>query len=268
VPGIKTRRWFYVAAIMVLVVAGAARAHAQRRWFGSGPLDVPIDSPPAYDGRFTFARLKFTTGPGGYYFRGLPAWAHGYYGGGEGRRAESNLSKILNSITNMNPHIDGSRVVDVGSPDLFLYPVVYATEPGYMSLDDREAKALRDYIQKGGFVIFDDFRGPYDWENFRATMQRVLPGEQPQQLSLAHPIFHAFFDIQTLEFHQYYDRGTPYFYGYFPNNDEKQPMQVIANFNNDVSEYWEYSDAGFTPIDLSNEAYKLGVNYIIYSMTH
>jgi Domain of unknown function (DUF4159) len=261
-----TRRSLFVVALAVLVVAAAGRGYAQRRWFGSGGIDVPIDPAPAYDGRFTFARLKFTTGPGGYYFRGLPAWAHGYYAGGN--RAEASLSKILNSITNMNPHVDGTRVVDVGSPDLFLYPVVYATEPGFLSLDEREARALHDYITKGGFVIFDDFRGPYDWENFRATMQRVLPGEQPQELTLAHPIFHSFFDIQTLEFHQYYDRGTPIFYGYFPNNDPKQTMQVMVNFNNDVSEYWEYSDAGFTPIDLSNEAYKLGVNYVIYAMTH
>jgi hypothetical protein len=128
--------------------------------------------------------------------------------------------------------------------------------------------ALHDYIAKGGFVIFDDFRGPYDWENFRASMQRVLPGEQPIELALTHPIFHSFFEIGTLNFHQAYDQGKPVFYGYFPKNDQTQPLQMIVNFNNDVSEYWEFSDTGFAPIDLSNEAYKLGVNYVIYAMTH
>jgi hypothetical protein len=266
----RMRRLTFISALIALMVAGATAAYAQygqRRWFGS-PVDVPIDPPPPFDGRFTFARLKFTTGPGGYYFRGLPAWAHGYIGGGEGRRSETNLTKILNSITNMNPHVDSTRVVDVGDPDLFLYPVVYATEPGFMELNDKEAHALGDYIHKGGFIIFDDFRGPADWENFRATMQRVLPGEQLSELAITHPIFHAFFDIATLDFVQYYDRGKPGFYGMFENNDPSKPLQLIANYNNDVSEYWEYSDTGFTPIDLSNEAYKLGVNYIIYSMTH
>jgi hypothetical protein len=86
-----------------------------------------------------------------------------------------------------------------------------------------EAHAFGDYLKKGGFVIFDDFRGPADWENFRATMQRVLPGEQPTELSLAHPIFHAFFDIPTLDFVQYYDRGKPIFYGMFENNDPTKP---------------------------------------------
>jgi Domain of unknown function (DUF4159) len=265
------RRLALLSAVALLVatvdVALAFGQYRQRQWFG-GFDDVPIDPPPALDGRFTFARLKFPTGPGGYYFKGLPAWAHGYIGGGQGRRSETSLSKILNSITNMNPHVDGTRVVDIDDPDLFLFPIVYATEPGFMELNDKQAQTLGDYVRKGGFIIFDDFRGDADWENFRATMHRVLPDEQPSELSITHPIFHAFFDIATLDFVQYYDRGKPVFYGMFEKNDPSKRLQVIANFNNDVSEYWEFSDTGFTPIALSNEAYKLGVNYIIYGMTH
>ena len=253
---------------LALFVPLAVTAHAQRgRWFANSGVDVPIDPAPAYDGRFTFARLKFPTAPGGYYFGGVPAWAHGYVSRGGGNRAEWSLVRILESLTNVKPHVDGTRVVDVSDPELFQYPVVYATEPGYMMLSDADAASLRDYIRKGGFVIFDDFRG-YDWQNLEATMQRVLPGEHFVELDLAHPIFHAFFDIPTLEFHQAYDRGRPAFYGLYESNDPKKPLQVIANFNNDVSEYWEYSATGFAPIDLSNEAYKLGVNYVIYGMTH
>ncbi|HEX5475345.1 MAG TPA: DUF4159 domain-containing protein [Vicinamibacterales bacterium] len=264
------RRWMLLPVTVALVVAvGAITAYAQRRWFRSQPIDVPIDPAPHYDGRFTFARLKFTTGPGGYYYGGLPAWAHGYLPIREGSRSETNLTKILNGITNIDPHLDGTKVVDVGSLDLFRYPLVYAAEPGYMVLNDKEALNLRAYLQKGGFIIFDDFRGPYDWENFQATMARVLPGEHLIRLDVKHPIFHAFFDIPTLDFIQAYDRGGPAeFYGMFPNNDQSRPLQFIANFNNDVSQYWEWSDTGFVPIDLSNEAYKLGVNYVVYAMTH
>ncbi|PYR73819.1 MAG: hypothetical protein DMF86_19615 [Acidobacteria bacterium] len=264
----RRRRILLVAAATLVVAAGSLTAYAQRRWWGNTPVDAPIDPPPAYDGRFTFARLKFTTGPGGYYYGGLPAWAHGYIPIREGSRAETNFTKILNGITNMNPHLDGTRVVDVGEPDLFKYPVVYATEPGYMVLNDKEVLALRAYLKKGGFIIFDDFRA-YDWQNFEATMQRVLPGERLIQLDISHPIFHSFFDIPTLDFVQAYDRGGPaVFYGMSENNDPRKPLQIIANYNNDVSQYWEWSDTGFAPIDLSNEAYKLGVNYVIYSMTH
>jgi uncharacterized protein DUF4159 len=262
------RRRVLAAAATLTFVFGSLTAYAQRRWWNNTPVDAPIDPPPPYDGRFTFARLKFTTGPGGYYYGGLPAWAHGYIPIREGSRAETNFIKILNGITNMNPHLDGTRVVDVGEPDLFKYPVVYSTEPGYMVLNDKEVLALRAYLKKGGFLIVDDFRG-YDWQNFESVMQSVLPGERLVQLDISHPIFHSFFDIPTLNFVQAYDRGGPaLFYGMSENNDPRKPLQVIANFNNDVSQYWEWSDTGFAPIDLSNEAYKLGVNYVVYSMTH
>jgi uncharacterized protein DUF4159 len=260
------RRWLRPALATALVITLAATAAAQR--YRSSPIDVPIDKAPPYDGRFVFARLKYTTGPGGYYFRGLPAWAHGYLSALQGHRSETNLTKILNSVTNMNPHLDGTRVVDVGAPELFEYPIVYATEPGFMDLNDTDATALREYIHKGGFVIFDDFRGGYGWQSFTETMQRVLPGEHLQELPLTHPIFHSFFEIGTLEFHQAYDVGKPGFYGMFEHDDPTRPLQMVVNFNNDVSEYWEFSDTGFAPIDLSNEAYKLGVNYVIYAMTH
>ena len=263
------RRSAVIALTLFLVVASAVGALAQRRWFG-GPVDAPISKAPAYDGKFVFARLKFTTGPGGYYFGGLPAWAHGYIPiRGETIRSEDAFVKILNAVSNMAPHLDGSKVVDVSDPELFQYPVTYATEPGFMELSDKDVANLRDYMLKGGFVIFDDFRAPYDWEPFSENIRRMFPNEQLQQLDITHPIFHSFFDIKTLDFVQAYDRGGPaQFWGLFPNNDRTKPLRLIANFNNDVSQYWQWSDTGFAPVDLSNEAYKLGVNYVIYGMTH
>ena len=271
------RRSLGVVLTALLVVGSAAGVLAQRRgWFRS-PVETPIDPAPQYDGRFMFARLKFTTGPGGYYFQGIPAWAHGYAdeyncargSNGECIRSETNLDQILKAVTNMDPHTDGTAVVDVSSSDLFRFPIVYATEPGYMQLDDKDIKNFRAYLLKGGFAIFDDFRA-YDWNNFQQTMERVLPGEHLIQLDDKHPIFHSFFDIKPSTFVSAYDmrNGPPMFYGMFPNNDPSKPMQVIANYNNDVSQYWQYSASGFLPIDLSNEAYKYGVNYVIYGITH
>ena len=229
------RRLVYSLVIALLALVPTV-ATAQRRWFG-GQVEAPIDKAPPYDGHFVFARLKFTTGSGGYYYGGLPAWAHGYIPIREGSRSENNFVKILNAVTNMNPHVDGTRVVDVGDPELYDYPVVYATEPGFMVLSDEEAHALGAYLKKGGFVIFDDFRAPYDWEPFQQTMQRVLPGEQLVPLDVSHPIFHSFFEIKTLDFVQVYDRGGPaQFYGIYQDNDPKKPLRVVANFNNDVSQ--------------------------------
>jgi hypothetical protein len=263
------RRWQLAGLTVLVIVASAAGVFAQRRW-NMSPIDVQIDKPPAYDGKFTFARLKFTTGPGGYYFGGLPAWAHGYTPiRNENIRAEDSFVKIVNAVSNVSIHLDGTKVVDVSDPELFEYPVVYATEPGFMVLSDKDVVALREYLQKGGFIIFDDFRAPYDWEPFQENMRRIFPNEQLVALDVNHPIFHSFFDIKTLDFVQAYDRGGPaQFWGMFPNNDRSKPLRLIANFNNDVSQYWQWSDNGFVPVDLSNEAYKLGVNYVIYAMTH
>src|SRR5262249_41211526 len=146
-----------------------------------------------YDGRFRLARLKFVTGLGGYYYRGLPAWAHGYPTG------EHNLIQILNEISYLGGHEEESAVVAIDDPEPFKYPVAYMVEAGYWRMTDREAVALRAYLQKGGFVIFDDFRDDFyrgggGWPNFETNMQRVLPGVRFIDLEATHPILHSFFE--------------------------------------------------------------------------
>ena len=93
------RRWLLPALSIPLVVVLALAATISAQRYRASPIDVPIDKAPSYDGRFVFARLKFTTAPGGYYYGGLPAWAHGYIPIREGSRSETNLVKILNAVT-------------------------------------------------------------------------------------------------------------------------------------------------------------------------
>jgi hypothetical protein len=99
-------------------------------------------------------------------------------------------------------------------------------------------------------------------------MARVLPEARYYDLDLANPIFHAFFEIKTLEVPQYYDPPPAIFRAVYEDNDPSRRIMMMINYNTDISEYWEWSDTGLKPIDESNEAYKLGVNYIIYGMTH
>ena len=107
------------------------------------------------------------------------------------------------------------------------------------------------------------------WANFEAMFRLVLPDSRALDMELSHPIFHTFFDISSFDIvRQYYDRGPPIFRGIFKDNDPKKRLMVMINFNTDVSNYWEYSATGFRPIGESNEAYKLGVNYLIYALTH
>ncbi|HUC75688.1 MAG TPA: DUF4159 domain-containing protein [Vicinamibacterales bacterium] len=254
-----------LAATMTILVL-AVGAAAQRRYFNQPPHEPDTHNIP-YDGRFTFARLKFVSGPGGYYYRGLPAWAHGY------DEAERNLTSIMNEVSNVSPHIDGSNVLTLDDPQLLRYPVAYMTEAGYWTMTDQEAAAFRAYLLKGGFVIFDDFRGNFrgggGWENFETNMLRVLPGARIVDLDPKHPIFHSFFEIDSFEIiPQYYDQGAPVFRGIFENNDPTKRLLAMVNFNTDVSNYWEFSATGLKPIDESNQAYKLGVNYLVYGLTH
>jgi len=256
-PGRRT------ALIASVVSVGLLMAGGLQRRFGDQPGREPDTHNIAYDGRFTFARARYETGPGGWYYRGLPAWAHGY------SDAEHNLMSILQELSNFRPRVTQSNVFALDDPALCRYPIVYMTEAGYWVITDREAAAFRAYLLKGGFAIFDDFRGPAGWEVFEANMRRVLPEGRFVDLEPTHPIFHAFFEINSFDIiPQFYDRGQPVFRGLFEDNDRSKRLLAIVNFNTDVANFWEFSATGFRPIDESNQAYKLGVNYIIYGLTH
>jgi hypothetical protein len=100
-------------------------------------------------------------------------------------------------------------------------------------------------------------------------MERILPGAQIVKLDASHPIFHCFFDIDSLDIvPQAYDSGMPEFFGIYEDNNPQKRLMAIVNFQTDISDFWEFSGRGYYPVDSSNEAYKLGVNYIIYGLTH
>jgi hypothetical protein len=254
--------------------AGLLIAAATAAQFGGprGPFHERPNIP--YDGRFTFVRVKYTTAPGGYWYGGWPAWGHGY------PLAEQNLMRIMNEVSYLNPYIDEINSLTLDDPELFRYPIAYIIEVDWWAMTDREAAALRTYIQKGGFVIVDDFKprrfrgGLGDgfgsgWEVFEADMQRALPDAQFVDLDASHPIFHSFFEIDRLDIvPQAYIAGRPIFRGIFEDNDPARRLQMIVNYNTDISQYWEWSGTGLRPIDDTNEAYKLGVNYVIYGLTH
>ena len=248
--------------VIALVVACASAAFAQRRGgFGGGGRfgAIPIQPNPPYNGQFTFVRIRY--GPDyGVASQRLP-WSHDYQAG------EQHFMKILNEVTFLNPHTEETSVLPFDSPDLFRYPVAYLCEPGGWELSDAEAKGLRTYLQKGGFLIVDDFRYQH-WGNFEEQIRRVLPEARIYDLDLSSAIFHAFFEIKTLDVPQYYDPPPAIFRGIYEDNDPAKRIMVMINYNTDISEYWEWSDTGLKPIDESNEAYKLGVNYVVYGMTH
>jgi hypothetical protein len=249
-----------VSLVVLLAIATAAAAYEQDFFGGRRePMPEPGANVP-YDGRLTFVRLRYTMG-----FRrgrGEPPWAHDY------PTADVHVMKILNELTMARPRIDGSNVMSLADPELHNYPIAYMSEPGFWTMDEDEVKGLRTYLLKGGFMIFDDFRDR-DWDNLQDQMRLAFPAGTWIELDPSQPVWHSFFEINDP--HSMvppYGGLPPMFYGLFENNDRNGRLMAIANVNNDIGEYWEFSDTGYAPVDLSNEAYKFGVNYFIYGLTH
>ena len=169
-------------------------------------------------------------------------------------------------LTSLRAQTDRSVIVRLDSPELFRFPIAYLTEAGHWIPSDSEVQGMRNYLKKGGFVIFDDFSGD-DYYNFQEQMLRVLPGMQLKELAPDHPIFDAFYRVKELDYYHPVYCMKSIFYGIFVDNDPKKRMLAIVNYNNDVGEYWEWSDLGQFGINPSNEAYKLGINYLVYAYT-
>jgi len=211
---------------------------------------------------FQFVRIRYNgyvdiLGMGRF---GPPPWMHDY------PRAEKNFLKILLEVTSVQTTPDSYLILDLDDPEIMNYPSLYVSEPGYWNITDEEAANLREYLSRGGFMIFDDFRGTQELKNLTTAMKKVLPERSFQELTLDDPIFHCFYDIETLDMIPPYNvPGKPKFYGMF---DDKKRLLAVANYNNDIGDYWEWADESFTPVSLSNEAFKFGVNYIIYGLTH
>jgi hypothetical protein len=215
-----------------------------------------------YDGRFIFVRIRFEPLGGGEGFRGRDEkWDHDY------PRGERHFQRILHELTTISTHLDESNILALDDPELMKYPVAYMSEPGFWSLSDKEAEGLRTYLQKGGFIIFDDFAGQH-WYNFAEQFHKAMPEAQLVPLDSSHAIFDSFFRIESLDFDHPYYRVKSQFFGVFEDNDPQKRLLAIVNYNNDIGDYWEWSDEGFLPIALSNQAYRLGVNYVVYAMTH
>jgi len=256
------RGWVLLLAVVMttaLVVPGIVLAQSRRgRGFRATVGSVP------YDGRFTFTRVYFGgSGGGGFGFgRGSSAWNHDY------PDADINLGLILENLTAMTVRPQETNILDLEDPEIFRQPILYMWEPGYWTVTEAGAANLGVYLDKGGFIIFDDFEVDF-WINMEEQFRRAVPEARWVQLDTSHPVFHSFFDMNTVDIpHPDYGDIVPAYYGVFEANDPSRRLVALAYHNNDVAEYWEWSGTGMFGIDTTNDAYKLGVNSIVYALTH
>ena len=175
----------------------------------------------------------------------------------------------------IEPTMEGGNIVALDEVELFDYPLAYLCEPGFWEPNPTEASALRSYLLKGGFLIVDDFADSHlqglQFRNFQRQLEIVLPGARLIELDASSPIFSEFFEVDDLDFTH---PSLPYletlFFGVFEDNDPDRRLLMIVNYNNDVGDYWEWSDQqdSWYPIDLTQRGFQLGVNYVLYGMAH
>ena len=241
---------------LLVTVMAILTLHAQRRGFRCGPR-APAASSLEYDGRFTIVRLWYPYHPG---------WSYDY------PDMEQNFTAILNDLTFVRPRPDGSSILRMDDPELMKFPLAYLSEPGYWYPSDTEAAGLRTYLAKGGFLIVDDFHFEREWQVFEAAMRKILPSARIEPLALTHPIFNSFFSIKSLvvPYPGQLGRGglMGEFYGIHEGNDPSKRLMVVINYNMDIGDYMEHVARGWYAVDPTNEAFKFGVNYVIYGLTH
>jgi hypothetical protein len=219
---------------------------------------------------FYFTRAFYSSGRNDLY-RGFPSWSVDW------PKADVQFMMGLKRLVNHLDAYDGDNPVSLADPELLRYPFLYAVEVGYMSLTEPEVLGLRDYLQRGGFLVVDDFWGSREWANFEHEIKRVLPGHPIVEIPLDHPIFHAFYDIGEIVQVPNVGQGrfggptweqdgvTPTVRGIF---DDDGRLMVAISWNSDLGDAWEWAEDPFYPLKFSTYAYQLGVNLIVYAMSH
>jgi hypothetical protein len=229
---------------------------------GSGEEDLPTPRKIEHTG-FIYARVRYYMHPNRN--REVP-WHHDYPDG------DTMFPTSLGRMTMTDTDFNSFQIVDIDSKELFNYPFVYMSEPGYLDLRPADVKNLREYLDRGGFLLMDDFRGNEfdnsEFENMRYQLKKLFPDRELQPIPGTHAIFHSFYDIEPknmLPPYRMFNSGEPQFLGIV---DAKGNIQVMVDFNNDISEYWQALDVGQCSLHDAGLAVELGVNYAVYAMTH
>ena len=219
---------------------------------------------------FYFSRVAYT-GYGRGFRRGRGRWATDYP-----KADRIFLSFIDRLLSNLDAY-EREHPIRLDDPSVRRFPFLYALEVGSMALTEPEIVGLRDYLLAGGFLVIDDFWGSRQWANWEYEIQSVLPGYEIVDLSLDHPIFTAFYEIEEiLQVPNVRNgvRGGPTHQsdGYVPMvkgiHDENGRLMVVINWNTDLGDAWEWADNPYYPLKYSTYAYEMGVNFIVYAMSH
>jgi hypothetical protein len=248
---------------LVVLLSAAVPGSAQ-----SGAAPGSLGPPPP---EFQFVRLAYTDNSefgrfGGF---GRGAWTT------DAPEAEQHFMQGVHRLTRIDAG-DDSIGIRPSDADIFDYPFIYGVEVGRWYLSPEDAAQLREYLLRGGFLMVDDFHGSAQWEGFMESMRRVFPDRQVVEIPDDHEVFHVLFDLNQkvqipgvfalMQGRTYEQDGVePHWRGIFDDNGR---LMVAINFNMDLGDAWEHADTPEYPQPLTALAYRFGINYIVYTMSH
>lgn len=230
-------------------------------------MQNPAPDPPDAGERteYAFARLRYRSAGG---------WRRSSWGT-DSNKAEQHFVQGVRRLTRVHTR-SSEQVIDVDSDEIYDWPWLYAVEVGRWALSEAQAKRLRDYLDRGGFLMVDDFHGTAEWSVFSDSLERVFPDRPVLDLDDSHPIFHLIYDLSErvqVPGRRFIYTGRTYerdgvearWRAIF---DAKGRVQVAICHNMDLGDAWEWADDPRYPERFASLAYRIGINYLVYSMTH
>ena len=271
-----TRLRSFVSLIFVVALAGwgLQKLYGQKpfkAYNGYEYTDFPL--PPDWDqpAEWTRARLRYRSLPVVHFARTSPVqWTVDY------PRSDRHFLQGIRRLTRIDTR-SVEQVVDLdGDDDIYNWPFLYSVEPGHWNLSDPEGAQLREYFQRGGFLMLDDFHGTEEWRNFTIGLEKALPNTKIVDLDNKDPIFHVIYDLED----RFQVPGLQYLYSHSISEwdgfggkwrgvyDGQGRLIVAICHNMDLGDAWEHSDDPVYPEKFAALAYRIAVNYAVYDLTH
>lgn len=225
-----------------------------------GILGMPLAGQAQNDFGFRFVRIQYESVPYSY----SQTWNYDY------PTAEQNLHRAIERTTNLP--LDGPPIVlTLDDERLFEHPVLYLTEPGYWQTNEEEVKQLREYLDRGGFIIIDDFHDygagvGREWNNFYNNIKQVFPEREPVKLSPSHPIWSIYYDIDPVAATSTKGGFGPNDDEYYAIYDENDRMVSVICYNQDIGDGWEWPNRNIA--EASSVSFQMAINFVIYALTH
>jgi len=271
----------HVVAAVVCTATLCAFQRPFRQFPGREYYDFPV--PPDWQEKteWVFARLMYPPAPYNGYGFGYRRWGGGDWTQGRSSwttdypRSDRHFSMALRRLSRV--HVRSvEQPVNLDEGDVYDWPWLYAVEVGHWNLSDQQAKVLREYLLRGGFLMVDDFHGTMEWSIFMDSMKRVFPDRSVVNLDNTDAIFHAIYDLDgryQVPGAQFLRSGRTYEQDGYEARwrgiyDDRGRLMVAICHNMDLGDAWEWADDPRYPDKYSALAIRIGVNYVVYAMTH